>query len=190
MNLRFYWVSLTIFYTLASCQNNVSHNTKNSPDTDSLQYYPLQTYFKMQVNQAASTNNPKILKTTTAGVALTDTLDNEAFYTLTSAFTEIDVLEGNLKTAYRESAFADLSTNSYTFNYESTDSTLPIKDITILIDTSSSLVKRVFITRQWYNSDSSVIEKLGWQHDKSCYINRFVKYSNKTISETRLTLTF
>lgn len=158
--------------------------------TDSIQYYPLQTYFRLQVNQADSNGHSKILTTQTGNIKKADTLTHESFYQATIPFTSLDILESNKKHLYSESVFMDLTTNSYTFSYTTNVDSLPVKSILILVDTTSSLVKRVFIRTQWSNADSSIIEQMGWMHDSSFYINQSVSYPDKTNKQKRTNVTF
>lgn len=185
------WLLLYILIISISC--NESHERNNQPqsdNTDSLQYYPLQTYFRLQVNQADSNGHAKWISIQTENSKTTDTLSHASFYDVANAFTSIDVLESGFRNSYAESVFMDLTTNSYTFSYTANLDSLPVKTIMILVDTASSLVKRVFIRKQWSNSDSSVLEQMGWMHDSSFYINQSVIFPDKRKKQKSTVVTF
>jgi len=84
-----------------------------------------------------------------------------------------------IKKYYKESIFNDISTGSNTFTYTSVNKNLPLQTIDILLDTSSDIVKRVFITKSFVKGDSAITEKLGWKTDRSFTITRLLQLPGK-----------
>ncbi len=189
--MKYCWHLILACCICFACGNeqDVASN-QHSSNNDSLQFYPLQTYLRLQVNKADSNGHKKIQTTVFGDEKNIDTLSHESFYKITDVFTSIDILESYQKRFYSESVFMDLTTNSYTFSYTTEEDSLPVKRIMILVDTASSLVKRVFITRQRNRADSNIIEQLGWMHDNSFYINSSIKIAGKESIEKRINVTF
>ena len=189
--MKYGWLLLSIWVISITCNGHNEENAQSPGNsTDSLQYYPVQTYFRLQVNQADSNGHTKWISIQTENSKTTDTLSHESFYEIANAFSSIDVLESNLRSYYTESVFMDLTTNSYTFSYTTNTDSLPVKSIMVLVDTASSLVKRVFIRKQWSNTDSSVLEQMGWLHDSSFYINQSVSFPDKRNKQKSTVVTF
>ncbi len=188
-----YGLYLTVICCFCFACGNDQDVAKNQEPgkNDSLQFYPLQTYFRLQINKADSNGHEKMQTTVSNGKKeKMDTLTHESFYHVTDAFSAIDVLESSNKQYYAESVFMDLTTNSYTFTYTTDKDSLPVKRIMILVDTATSLVKRVFITKQKNIADSNIIEQLGWMHDSSFYINTSIKIKGKEDIEKRINVIF
>lgn len=187
-----YCLYLSLVCCFCFACGNENNGATNHPfdENDSLQFYPLQTYFKLQINKADSNGHNKLQTIVYRNEKKIDTLSHESFYSITDVFSSVDVLESSKKQFYEESVFMDLTTNSYTFSYTTEIDSLPIKRIMILVDTATSLVKRVFITKQKNSIDSNIIEQLGWMHDSSFYINTSITIAGKKSIEKRINVTF
>ena len=98
---------------------------------------------------------------------------------MAQAFLENNISDPSVKKYYRQSVFEDMTTSSYTFNYTSVESSLPVQNLNILLDTTTQTVKRVFISKVKINGDSTITEKLGWKNNNSFLINRTIQLPEK-----------
>ena len=71
----------------------------------------------------------------------------EQFNKMAQPFLENNIADLSVKKYYRQSIFQDMTTSSYTFNYTSVNSSLPVQNLSILLDTTTQTVKRVFISK-------------------------------------------
>src|SRR5438128_10435487 len=99
-------------------------------------------------------------------------INTEQFNKLVEPFLENNIADTSVKKYYRQSVFQDLTTGSYTFNYTSINSSLPVQNLYVLLDTATQAVKRVFISRFKIKGDSTITEKLSWKNDNRFIINR------------------
>jgi len=74
--------------------------------------------------------------------------------------------------------FNDLSTKSITFTYDALRDTLPVKNVTILLNDENNKLKNVFITAVNDSKDSTIKEQLVWNAQRSFSIDRSITKSN------------
>jgi len=107
------------------------------------------------------------------------TINIEQFNKIAQTFLENNIADLSVKKFYRQSIFQDQTTGSYTFNYTSVNSSLPVQNLDVLLDTTTQTVKRVFISRINIKGDSTITEKLSWKNDNSFLINRIIQLPQK-----------
>ncbi|MEP6845149.1 MAG: hypothetical protein ABI861_04070 [Panacibacter sp.] len=99
-------------------------------------------------------------------------------------FLQDDINDTAIKKYYRESIFHDATTASNTFNYTSVNNNLPLQTLDVLLDTSTDIIKRVFITKRFVKDDSLFTEKMSWKTGQSFSINRIIQTTgNKEITQ-------
>lgn len=169
---------LIIIFAGYGCGNKDSDD-RVAEDDDAVKYFPVESFFQQQVKTADSLAIDIYKLTDSNGLKDSIPLSRAQLKELSEVFTEIGLSDSANKVKYTESSFLDLATNSYTFIYKAKEPSWPIKDITILVDTLSTQVKRVFINKIISNADSTISEKLGWKNNTTFFINRTVSVPGK-----------
>jgi hypothetical protein len=94
------------------------------------------------------------------------------------SFMDADISDSIHKKNYQESVFRDAGTASLNINYTPTDTLAPIKNIDILMDEQTSLVKRIFIRKQQLTRDTTNTEQLSWKTNEGFTISVSKKSNN------------
>ena len=178
MKNGFLFVFAITFLLLYGCHNK-STGSNNTIAEDSARFFPVEDYFFQQAEMADSNATSMYKLSVINGIKDSVIISWPQFMELAKHFTSISISDSVNKKYYTESSFLDLSTNSFTFNYSGKNATLPIQDITILVDTATMQVKRVFINKTIITGDSTVDEKLGWKNNTSFSINRIISQPGK-----------
>ena len=79
------------------------------------------------------------------------------------SFMEADISDSVQKINYKESVFRDAGTASLNINYTPINTSAPIRNIDILMDDQTSLIKRLFIRKQFRTKDTTSTEQLSWK---------------------------
>ncbi len=165
-------------YRLVFVQNQTSKKEANGEDS-TLVYYPINNYIRQQLKDVDTT--PYFLYRLSSinhkkDSSLVDraTFDAQA---KTVLFPELE--DKNFRTNFNESVFDDESTNSITLTYSPKNKSGIVQNASVLLDKENQTVKWIFINTLTSNSDSTVIQRIGWKGDKSCYINQDITYPNK-----------
>lgn len=139
---------------------------------DTAKFYPLRNFFKEQIQYVDLRNFPIYQLKTTDGVKDSTSRTKDQFIQLAGIFLQHDISDPAVKVLYQESVFQDLGTASVTINYTSTHPDAEVKNIDILLDESTNLVKRVFIRCQHTSGDTTIEEQCNWKANKSFQLNR------------------
>ena len=161
-----------IFSILLTSCGNTSRDGKNG--NDSAFFYPVTDFLQYQIHTADSLAEKIILYTTTGTKKDTVEITRLQFRNIAGAFTEINIADPGLQQFYRQSFFLDITTGSYIYSYVCDNSSLPLRTMDILLDTATTVVRRIVITKNFVNGDSTIIEKMGWKTDHSFFINRII----------------
>ncbi len=147
---------------------------KNKPAqlADTAKFYPLRNFFNEQIQYVDLRNFPIYQIKTMDGVADSISLSKDQFIQLAGIFLQHDLSDPAVKVQYQESVFQDLGTASVTINYTSTQPDAVVKNIDILLDESTNLVKRVFIRCRHMSGDTTIEEQCNWKANKSFQVNR------------------
>jgi hypothetical protein len=147
----------------------------NNPDArlaDTARFYPLHNFFREQIQYVDLRNFQIYQIKTTDGVKDSTSLSKDQFIQLAGVFLQHDLSDPAVKQLYQESVFHDLGTASVTLNYTTTQPDAAVKNIDILLDESTNLVKRVFIRCQHQSGDTTIEEQCNWKANKSFQLNR------------------
>lgn len=93
-----------------------------------------------------------------------------------SIFLRHNFMAGDTGKWYKESTIFDNTTQQATVNYTTQRTDLPIKEIFVMTRPESEQMQRIFMTRQYENQDSTVLEKLGWHFGRNFFVNREVRF--------------
>ncbi len=162
-----------------SCKENSRSESNKLPSADSTVFYPVQDYFLSQIKKVDSAIPSIHMVTIIRERKDSVTINIEQFNKIAQTFLENNIADLSVKKFYRQSIFQDQTTGSYTFNYTSVNSSLPVQNLDVLLDTTTQTVKRVFISRINIKGDSTITEKLSWKNDNSFLINRIIQLPQK-----------
>jgi hypothetical protein len=162
-----------------SCHSNTTPQEVLLPSNDSSIFYPANEYFVTQILHVDSLANITYTYTDSDNRKDSSLITVSQFKELAKPFLIDDINDTRIKKYYKESIFNDVSTGSNTFTYTSVNKDLPLQTIDILLDTSTDVVKRVFITKNFVKGDSAITEKIGWKTDQSFTITRLMQLPDK-----------
>jgi hypothetical protein len=182
-NLRF----LFLFLVFPSCKNvpPAPPTKEEIQATDTAHFYPLDVYFKEQIQYVDLRAFPLYRITVKDGKRDSAALSKSEFIVLADTFLKNDIAAPEVKALYRETSFDDMSTGSLTLNYKPTDKNAAVQNIDILMDQEGAhLIKRVTIRAVYMKGDTTVTEVGSWKTNKSFQLNRSLE--TKTYSSTEL----
>jgi len=132
------FIACIVCVIASACNNNkVSTNTGNT-SSDTTSFYPIAAYFKSQLKHFDSLGARYSIVTT----------------------------EGTIKdsiVADGASITSIVHTASFNINYTPFNNDVPVRNIDILMDEQTSLIKRVFIRKQFTSKDTTSTEQLSWK---------------------------
>jgi hypothetical protein len=147
----------------AACSNS-KEDTKNLvATTDTTSFYPLASYIKDQVKYFDSTGVKFSVVTTEGAIKDSITSQLAAIMPMIQSFMEADISDSVQKINYKESVFRDAGTASLNINYTPINTSVPIRNIDILMDDQTSIIKRLFIRKQFRTKDTTSTEQLSWK---------------------------
>lgn len=165
-------LTLSLFFALACRSSSPSPAAGQSTSaTDTAKFYPLDQFFKKQIEYVDLHDFPVYRVTTRDGKKDSSRISIGEFKKYASGFLKYDLSGPAVKAQYRETVFQDLSTGSLTLNYAPTGAAT-VQNIDVLLDEETHIVKRVFIRAQYITGDTTVTEQCSWKADKSMQINR------------------
>jgi hypothetical protein len=173
--------------SLLSCNNNAAGDSvpeTSVQNTDTSKFYPVKDFLQSQIQDLSSI--PYFIyelhkEDNKAQDSSLVTATELAAYT--GKFTAYDINDPALKPQFKESVFFDASLGTLTLSYSTKATNVPLKDVEVLMDENSKEVKMIFMSFQTSYTDSVVFERLGWEKNKSFYINRMIQ-SEKGIVKT------
>lgn len=145
---------------------------------DTAKFYPLVAYFKDQIQYVDLRNFPIYRIQTIDGKRDSANISKDTFVQLASLFLQRSLGEPGIKIRYKETVFEDLSTSSITLNYSPITDTETVKQIDVLLDNQTRIVKRIFIRSTFQKGDTLINEQCNWKSNKSFQINRSIAYGN------------
>ena len=170
---------------LAGCKNKVQNQT---PVADSTVYYPINNYIRQQIKAVDTTPYYLYYLRIANNRKDSATISRPVFDSLIRRFILPELETGALKKNFTESVYEDESTSSFTLTYMPKINTSVVQSAMVLLDTATQHVKWIFINTLQNTGDSTVIQKIGWKGDASCYLNRSVSYANGKKNEMHLNL--
>jgi hypothetical protein len=186
-------------YLLTSCLILVAFSCKNKSDAVTAEQapaaqpniFPVQSFFRDQIREVDSLKLPTV-KYSSSGVAKdTSAISLEEFKQLANEFLELDLSKPELSKHYREANFADQSIPSVTFTYSTTNASLPVKRMDVLLDPSpvaDDKVKTIYIEKQEARNDTMINKRLYWKANKNFQIitSRQVTGKPEVISQVKV----
>ena len=156
-------IACVVCMMAAACSNS-KEDTKNLvATTDTTSFYPLASYIKDQVNYFDSTGVRFSVVTTEGTIKDSIISQLASIMPMIQSFMEADISDSVQKINYKESVFRDAGTASLNINYTPINTSVPIRNIDILMDDQTSLIKRLFIRKQFQTKDTTSTEQLSWK---------------------------
>jgi hypothetical protein len=147
----------------AACSNSKEESENLVATTDTTSFYPLASYIKDQVKYFDSTRVRFSVVTTEGTIKDSISTQLAAIMPMIQSFMEADISDSIQKINYKESVFRDAGTASLNINYTPLNTSVPIRNIDILMDDQTSLIKRLFIRKQFQTNDTTITEQLSWK---------------------------
>ena len=166
-------ISWCLLFTIFGCKDNTGSESGSDSTThsgDSIQIYPVSSFFKDQIREIDSLQLPTVKYTIEGARRDTTAATMEEVKMLAEEFIEADISKPSVSNQYKESNFADQSIPSITFSYTTTNSKLPVRRMDVIIDPNPVLddqVKTVYIEKQQVANDTLINKKLYWKSDKN-----------------------
>lgn len=155
---------------LIACGNNQGKTDKTGSELSEEQnaYFPVTGFIHSQLTAIDSLQLP-VTKYESAG----DQKDTVALSTadcrlLAAPFLEYDISASPLREKFKENSFADQSIPSITFTYHTSDSTLALKRVDVVLapdPVQADKVKSVYMEKIFQQQDTLVVEKMFWKAD-------------------------
>ena len=174
-----------LIISLAACNNQPAKTTRSdslSAKNDSLKnepFYPIAEYIQSQIAYLDSTplaiekhtylNNKRIDSTT---------IDRNALRQLAEEFLKPDLNDPTIKPFYTENSYQDLTINSVTFNYTTTDPNQELRQADVLLNPVNNKVKNIIFRKNRMVGDTSVSINGLWKHNMNFQLNYTLKTAN------------
>jgi hypothetical protein len=147
----------------SACSNNTENTINQTAASDTTSFYPIAAYFNSQLKHFDSLGARYSIVTTEGTKKDSAIVNFEAIKSLVQSYIESDISDSAQKINFKESVFRDAETASFNINYTAINSTVPVKNIDILMEEQTSLIKRIFIRKQRINKDTTSTEQLSWK---------------------------
>lgn len=179
-------LSLLFIQLITSCNNpETKPQTTAIPPQDTASFYPLRSFLQEQIQYVDLRNFPLYRITIKDGKKDSASISKDQFIQMANSFLSWESSFTKEKNLFKESVFNDQSTGSNTLNYQSTDSKTAVKNIDILLDEQTNIVKRVFIRSEYTKGDTAIKEQCNWKANKSFQVNRTFTTKSGYHSEER-----
>ena len=157
------YIACIVCMMAAACSNSKEESENLVATTDTTSFYPLASYIKDQVKYFDSTRVRFSVVTTEGTIKDSISTQLAAIMPMIQSFMEADISDSVQKINYKESVFRDAGTASLNINYTPINTSAPIRNIDILMDDQTSLIKRLFIRKQFQTNDTTITEQLSWK---------------------------
>lgn len=148
---------------VAACSNSKEESKNTIATTDTNSFYPVASYIKDQVKYFDSLGVRFSVATTEGAKKDSVTVQIAHIMPMIQSFIEADISDSIQKVNYKESVFRDAGTASLNINYTPLNASVPIRNIDILMDDQTSVIKRLFIRKQFQSKDTTSTEQLSWK---------------------------
>lgn len=151
--------------------------------TDTLPYYDVAAAIQADINTVCAMKKPFIYRITEQnGRKDSVVIDTAAFRAMASQFTRLQLNDPAIKSRYRESVFADNDTRSYVLNYKTNDASLPVKSVSVMLDTVVQDFRRADLMQSYQRNDTLFEERLAWNVGKKFQVIRIVTAGGKELT--------
>ncbi len=148
---------------VAACSNSKEDSKNLVTTADTTSFYPVASYIKDQVKYFDSLGVRFSVATTEDVKKDSVTVQIAGIMPMIQAFVDADISDSLQKRNYKESVFLDAETASLNINYTPINSDVPVRNIDILMDEQTSVIKRLFVRKQYLNKDTTCTEQLSWK---------------------------
>ena len=160
-----------LWVMMAAACSDTKEKTTTIVSADTTSYYSISSYINSQLKYFDSVGATYNVVTIEGTQKDSITLQVAAIRPMIQSFLDADISDSIQKKNYQESVFRDAGTASLNINYTPTEMSTPIKNIDILMDEQTSLVKRIFIRKQQLTSDTTNTEQLSWKTNEGFTIS-------------------
>lgn len=144
-----------------------SDTKKKTPITgevaDTTSFYPIAPYILSQLKYFDSMHVKYSVVSTEGAQKDSITSQIATVMPIIQTFIDADISDPIQKKNYRETVFRDAGTASFNINYTPINRNAPVSNIDILMDEQTSIIKRIFVRKQYLNKDTTCIEQLSWK---------------------------
>jgi hypothetical protein len=160
--------SLILAYILclmiaAACSNTKEKTTQTDVATDTTSFYPITSYIQSQLKYFDSMHVSYSVITAEGAQKDSITVQEATVMPIIQSFINADISDSIQKKNYKESVFRDAGTASFNINYTPINTSVPVRNIDILMDEQTSVVKRIFVRKQYLKKDPTCTEQLSWK---------------------------
>ena len=167
-----------LWVMMAAACSDAKEKTTTIVSADTTSYYSIASYINSQLKYFDSVGATYNVVTIEGTQKDSITAQLAAIRPMIQSFLDADISDSIQKKNYQESVFRDAGTASLNINYTPTEMSTPIKNIDILMDEQTSLVKRIFIRKQQLTSDTTNTEQLSWKTNEGFTISVSKKSNN------------
>ena len=148
---------------VAACADTKDKTNNIVTTTDTTSFYPIASYINDQIKYFDSLGVSYSVVTTEGVIKDSVTAKAAAIMPIIQSFIDADISDSVQKKNFKESVFRDAGTASLNINYTPINTSAPIRNIDILMDDQTSLIKRLFIRKQFQTKDTTSTEQLSWK---------------------------
>ncbi len=160
-----------LWVMMAAACSDTKEKTTTIVSADTTSYYSISSYINSQLKYFDSVGATYNVVTLEGTQKDSITAQLAAIRPMIQSFLDADISDSIQKKNYQESVFRDAGTASLNINYTPMDTSTSIKNIDILMDEQTSLVKRIFIRKQQLTSDTTNTEQLSWKTNEGFTIS-------------------
>ena len=160
-----------LWVMMAAACSDTKEKTTTIVSADTTSYYSIASYINSQLKYFDSVGATYNVVTLEGTQKDSITAQLAAIRPMIQSFLDADISDSIQKKNYQESVFRDAGTASLNINYTPMDTSTTIKNIDILMDEQTSLVKRIFIRKQQLTSDTTNTEQLSWKTNEGFTIS-------------------
>jgi hypothetical protein len=157
------FIACLICVMASACSNNTENTNNQTASSDTTSFYPIRSYFNSQLKHFDSIGAKYSIVTTEGTKKDSIVVTSKEILVFAQSFIESDISDSIQKVNYKESVFRDAGTASFNINYTPVNDLVPVRNIDILMDEQTSLIKRIFIRKQRHNNDTTSTEQLSWK---------------------------
>jgi hypothetical protein len=167
-----------LWVMMAAACSDAKEKTTTILSADTTSYYSISSYINSQLKYFDSVGATYNVVTIEGTQKDSITVQVAAIRPMIQSFLDADISDSIQKKNYQESVFRDAGTASLNINYTPMDTSTTIKNIDILMDEQTSLVKRIFIRKQQLTSETTNTEQLSWKTNEGFTISVSKKSNN------------
>jgi hypothetical protein len=175
---------LLLSLIVAGCGSGIGHHVAPAAPADTSRYYPLESFYRAQIEYVDLRNFPIYRIRTIDGKKDSAAMSKDEFVAFAKGLFYSQTFRPEDKRRYRESVFEDESTDSYTLNYAALDTDLVVRSVDILLNRQSNAVKRVFVKSFYRPSPDTLVEQVfSLKADKSMQLSKTITADNYNRTE-------